>query len=103
MFILKDLQDLTKEQRLCIDSIDAKGQKSTPVYVMADRQKERDSIIALDATLNGGNNGNEYDVEETKEIIMERITIRQERRMKQAREADFEIIDATKYNIGEEL
>jgi hypothetical protein len=102
-FILKDLQDLTKEQRLCIDSIDAKGQNSTPIYVMADRQKERDSIIALDRVWNGGNKGDEYDVEETKEIIMERITIRQERRMKQARESDLEIIDTAKYNSGEEL
>ncbi|MDR1073798.1 MAG: terminase small subunit [Treponema sp.] len=102
-FGLKDLEILTKEQRLCIDEIDAKGQQSTPVFIFADRQKERDSIIALDATWNGGNKGNEYDVEETKEIIMERITIRQERRMKQSREDDLEIIDTAKNNIGEEV
>jgi hypothetical protein len=102
-FNLKDLQELTKEQRLCIDSIDAKGQKSTPVYVMADRQKERDSIIALDATWNGGNKGNEYDVEETKEIIMERITIRQERRMKQAANVDKDIVIAPLESVREEL
>ncbi|MDR1074523.1 MAG: terminase small subunit [Treponema sp.] len=102
-FSLKDLEILTKEQRLCIDGIDAKGQQSTPVFIFSDRQKERDSIIALDATWSGGNKGNEYDVEETKEIIMERITIRQERRMKQSREADREIIDTVQYNSGEEL
>jgi hypothetical protein len=102
-FNLKDLRDLTKEQRICIDGIEAKGQQSTPVFIFADRQKERDSIIALDAAWNGGNKGNEYDVEETKEIIMERITVRQERRMKRSREIDFDIMDAPKNNVGEEL
>jgi hypothetical protein len=102
-FSLKDLQVLTKEQRLCIDGIDAKGQQSIPVFIFADRQKERDSIIALDATWNGGNKGNDYDVEETKEIIMERITIRQERRMKQAVEVDKDIVMAPLESMREEL
>jgi hypothetical protein len=102
-FSLKDLEILTKEQRLCIDGIDAKGQQSTPVFIFADRQKERDSIISLDATWNGGNKGNEYDVEETKEIIMERITIRQERRMKQADEVDKDIVMKPLESVREEL
>jgi hypothetical protein len=52
---------------------------------------------------NGGNKGNDYDVEETKEIIMERITIRQERRMKQAVEADKDIVMAPLESVREEL
>lgn len=101
MFFPKSPEDLTDEQLLCIDNVEPVQGGNRIVF--ADRQKERDSIIALDATWNGGNKGNEYDVEETKEIIMERITIRQDRRMKRTREVDFEIIDTAKGNIGEEL
>jgi hypothetical protein len=90
VFIPKPPETLTDEQLLCIDNIEPVQGGNRIVF--ADRQKERDSIIALDATWNGGNKGNEYDVEETKEIVIERITVRQERRMRQAREVDFDII-----------
>lgn len=102
-FDIKDLQDLTREQRLCIDSIDAKGQKSTPVYVMADRQKERDSIIALDRIWNGAGGGAGQDLEEIREVIIERVIMRQEKRMKTADAVNLEIIDGQEDSSGEEL
>jgi hypothetical protein len=101
VFMPKPPEELTDEQLLCIDNIEPTQGGNRIVF--ADRQKERDSIIALDATWNGGNKGNEYDVEETKEIIMERITIRQERRMKQVAEVDKDIVMAPLESVREEL
>jgi hypothetical protein len=101
VFMPKPPEQLTEEQLLCIDNIEP-TQGGTRI-VFADRQKERDSIIALDATWNGGNKGNEYDVEETKEIIMERITIRQERRMKQSADVDKDIVITPLEAVREEL
>jgi len=76
---LKDLKDMTLEQRLCIDGMDIKGQASIPMYIMPDRKKELDDIIKLDRELSGGVAGGQ-DVEELKEVIMERVTIRQMKR-----------------------
>jgi len=101
---LKDLEDMTLEQRLCIDGIDVKGQASIPVYLMADRGKELNDIIKIDAELTGGMKGDSQDVEETKEIIVERVTIRQKRRVTEAAEvADYEIVEPSRAEIEEEL
>jgi hypothetical protein len=99
VFLPKDPSELTGEQLLCVDNV-VTGQGAANI-VFADRQKERDSIIALDRIWNGAANEGGYDVEETKEIIIERVTIRQERRaMMQA--ADFDIIDKPAADTEEE-
>jgi len=89
---LKDLADMSLEQRMCIDGIDIKGQgASIPVYVMADREKNLNDIIKIDSELSKGLGSNNE--EETREIIMERITIRETRRASRPIEAEYEIVE----------
>jgi phage terminase small subunit len=88
---LKPLQDMTMEQRMCIDGIDVKGQGNVPVYIMADREKELNDIIKIDNELSKAiaDTGEE----ETREIIMERITIREKRRAQRSADIEYEIVD----------
>jgi phage terminase small subunit len=103
IFGLKPLEEMTPEQRLCIDGIDIKGQASIPVYLMADRGKEINDIIKIDRELSGSAKSDGYDIEETKEIIIERIKIRQERRLNIPEEIDSEIVDKPIEDSWEEL
>jgi hypothetical protein len=88
---LKPLEKMTPEQRMCIDGIDIKGQASVPVYLMADRAKELNDIIKIDNELAKGLGST--DEEETREIIMERITIRETRRAKRPVDLEYEIVE----------
>jgi hypothetical protein len=88
---LKPLEDMTPEQRMCIDGIDIKGQAGIPVYLMADREKELNDIIKIDNELAKGLGST--DEEETREIIMERITIRETRRAQRPAEIEYEIVE----------
>jgi hypothetical protein len=87
---LKPLQVMTAEQRLCIDGIDIKGQASIPVYLMADRAKELNDIIKIDNELS--KSVADTGEEETREIIMERITIRETKRAKRPADIEDEIV-----------
>jgi hypothetical protein len=88
---LKPLEKMTPEQRLCIDGIDVKGQAAVPIYLMADRGKELNDIIKIDNELSKGIGGTEE--EETREIIMERITIRETRRAHRPVDIEYEIVE----------
>jgi hypothetical protein len=88
---LKPLEDMTPEQRMCIDGIDIKGQANVPVYLMADREKELNDILKIDNELAKGLGST--DEEETREIIMERITIRETRRAQRPVEIEYEIVE----------
>jgi hypothetical protein len=101
VFSPKDPADLTDEQLLCIENIQT-GQGASNI-VFADRQKERDSIIALDKSWNGAGNGVGQDAEEIREVIIERVTMRQEKRIKTMETVDYEIIDVPEGLEGEEL
>jgi hypothetical protein len=101
VFLPKNPEDLTEEQLLCIENIQT-GQGASNI-VFADRQKERDSIIALDRVWNGAGGGAGQDVEEIREVIIERVTMRHEKRTKAAVAVDCEIIDAPEGLDGEEL
>ncbi|MDR0473199.1 MAG: terminase small subunit [Treponema sp.] len=72
---LKNIEELTPEQRLCIDGVDVKGQKETTVYTLPDREKIRDSLIALVRKQEMESDNADAD-EETMEIIMERLTVK---------------------------
>jgi hypothetical protein len=74
--MLKDLDDLTPEQRLCIDGIDVKGQQGTLVYMLPDREKVRDSLIAYAKKENAENGDDEFDTETIAEIIKGNIQIK---------------------------
>jgi phage terminase small subunit len=88
---LKPLEEMTLEQRQCIDGIDIKGQANIPVYLMADREKELNDIIKIDRELSKAiaNTGEE----ETREIIMERITVRETKRTQLPADIEYEIVD----------
>jgi hypothetical protein len=88
---LKPLQEMTPEQRMCIDGIDIKGQANVPVYLMADREKELNDIIKIDNELSKAiaDTGEE----ETREIIMERIIIRETRRAQRPADIEYDIVD----------
>ena len=88
---LKPMDKMTPEQRLCIDGIDIKGQASLPVYVMADREKNLNDIIRIDSELS--KTVADTSEEETREIIMERITVRETKRAMRPADIEYEIID----------
>ncbi|MDR2072328.1 MAG: terminase small subunit [Spirochaetaceae bacterium] len=88
---LKPLEEMTPEQRMCIDGIDIKGQASVPVYLMADRERELNDIIKIDRELSKA--VADTGEEETREIIMERITIRETRRAQRPADLEYEIVD----------
>jgi hypothetical protein len=94
---LKPLKNMTPEQRMCIDGIDIKGQASVPVYLMADREKELNDIIKIDNELAKGLGST--DEEETREIIMERITIRETRRAQRPADIEYEIVERPDPNM----
>jgi phage terminase small subunit len=96
---LKPLEEMTPEQRMCIDGIDLKGQASVPVYLMADRKKELNDILNIDRELSKtiADTGEE----ETREIIMERVIIRETKRARRPVDSEYEIVerpDATEEN-----
>jgi phage terminase small subunit len=97
---LKPLEDMTPEQRMCIDGIDIKGQANIPVYLMADREKELNDIIKIDNELAKGLGST--DEEETREIIIERIAIRETRRAQRPAEIEYEIVEMPNPNVEKE-
>jgi hypothetical protein len=82
---------MTQDQRMCIDGIDIKGQDSIPVYLMPDRKKELDDIIKIDRELSKA--VADTGEEETREIIMERVTIRETKRAQIPADVEYEIVD----------
>jgi hypothetical protein len=68
-----------------------KGQTSTPVYLMPDRGKELDDLIKIDRDFS--KSVIDTGEEETREIIVERITIRETNRTKRPAAIEYEIVD----------
>ncbi|MDR1903944.1 MAG: terminase small subunit [Treponema sp.] len=97
---LKPLEEMTVEQRMCIDGVDVKGPAAVPVYLMANRERELNDIIKIDNELSKAiaDTGEE----ETREIIMERITIRETRRAKRPADLEYEIVENPDLTITEE-
>ena len=88
---LKPLEKMTPEQRLVIDGMDIKGNASKPVYILADREKNLNDIIKLDSELS--KKVDDAGEEETREIIMERITIRETKRKVRPADIEYEIVE----------
>jgi hypothetical protein len=74
--VLKDLENLTPEQRLCIDGIDVKGQKGVMVYTLPDREKIRDSLIAYVQKKDAENDDEGMDIETITEIIKGEVKVK---------------------------
>jgi phage terminase small subunit len=89
---LKDLSELTPEQRMAIDGIDYKGPQAVKVYLFADRERAMTDLINLYQKLNGPIDENAYDFEATTEIIKGQLAMKIAVRRKKdeiAKEADF--------------
>ena len=70
-------EQLTEEQKLCIDGIDFVGKNSIPNYKLPNRKAEEDRIIELYEKLNGQNkDSDEYEVETTSEIIKGNLQVK---------------------------
>ena len=88
---LKDMENMTPEQRMCIDGLDMKGQASIPVYIMPDREKNLNDIIKLNAEME--KSMADTGEEETREIIIERITVRETKRAQRPAELYDDIVE----------
>ncbi|WP_024469288.1 terminase small subunit [Treponema pedis] len=74
---LKDLSDLTPEQRMAIDGIDYKGNEGKKVYVFANRDKAMNDILAIHKAITGGEEESEEDnIEFTAEVLKEGLRVR---------------------------
>ena len=89
---MKPFEELTElQRRYCVSDIDLKGQASIPMYVLPNKEKEQNDIIKLDAELS--KTVADTGEEETKEIIIERITVRETKRAQRPLDMAYEIID----------
>jgi hypothetical protein len=90
---LKDLTELTPEQRQVIDSIDCKGQQgNVRIYNFADRDRAMADIMNLYGKINGAVDENAFDVEMTAEIIKGNLSVKVAARKKKediGKAADF--------------
>ncbi|MGF7108229.1 hypothetical protein [Treponema pedis] len=94
---LKDLTDLTPEQRMAIDSIDYKGNDGKKVYVFANRDKAMNDILAIHKAITGGEEESEEDnIEFTAEILKEGLRVRATttRKKKEAMRKNVDFLDA---------
>ena len=74
--LLKDFQELSPAQRLCIDGIDVKGQRGAAVYILPDRERVRDSLIRYCLKDEPDADGGGYDVETLTEIIKGEVQVK---------------------------
>ena len=74
---LKTPDELTEEQKLCIDGVEYSGQRSIPNYKFVDTGKDERDIIELHRELNGENDDKDgYEVETTAEIIKGNLQVK---------------------------
>jgi hypothetical protein len=99
----KPISEIDPDKRIAVEQLIADRDGVITAFQFGSRQAALREIRELYAQQNPGINGNAYDAEETKEIIMERITIRQQRRTKQAAEFDDDIVIAPLETMREEL
>lgn len=80
---LKDLSELTAEQRQAIDGIDYRGMDGKKVYIFADREKAMRDILALYKSAYGETAENEEaDMEFTAEVLKEGLKVKVSNRKK---------------------
>jgi hypothetical protein len=73
---LKDIEELTREQRQAIDGIDYKGMQGIRVYTFADRDRAMNDLLTLYNKVNGATDDNAFDVEMTAEIIKGNLAVK---------------------------
>lgn len=73
---VKQPEELTEEQKLCIDGIEFVGQHSIPNYKLPNRTAEENKLIELYEKINGEGNKEGYEVETTAEIIKGNLQVK---------------------------
>jgi hypothetical protein len=74
--VLKAPEELTAEQRICIDGVDVKGQAGIMVYTLPDREKIRDSLIAYLLKKEAEKDDDGMDIETVTEIIKGEVKVK---------------------------
>ena len=100
----KKIEDIPQEKRICLEQPIFDRNGNVIGYQLTNRRTAMAEIGELYEKMTGGAIGNGQDAEETKEIIMERVTIRREKRREEAAEAaEYRIIKPATAEIEEEL
>ena len=73
---IKKPEELTEEQKLCIDGLEFVGQQSIPNYKLPNRTAEENKLIELYEKINGEGNKEGYEVETTAEIIKGNLQVK---------------------------
>ena len=73
---IKKPEELTEEQKLCIDGVEFVGQRSIPNYKLPNRTAEENKLIELYEKINGEGNKEGYEVETTAEIIKGNLQVK---------------------------
>lgn len=73
---IKKPEELSEEQKLCIDGIEFAGQRSIPIYKLPNRTAEENKLIELYEKINGEGNKEGYEVETTAEIIKGNLQVK---------------------------
>jgi phage terminase small subunit len=74
--VLKDLDELSDEQRQAIDSVDYRSQRGLKVYIMANREKSMDDLVSMFQKTFGDKGDDGFDVETTAEIIKDKLSVK---------------------------
>ena len=73
---IKKPEELTEEQKLCIDGVEFVGQRSIPNYKLPNRTADENKLIELYEKINGEGNKEGYEVETTAEIIKGNLQVK---------------------------
>ena len=73
---IKKPEELTEEQKLCIDGLEFVGQQSIPNYKLPNRTAEENKLIELYEKINGEGNKEGFEVETTAEIIKGNLQVK---------------------------
>jgi len=96
--VLKDLDELSDEQRQAIDSVDYRAQRGMKVYIMANREKSMDDLVNMYHKAFGEKGEDGFDIETTAEIIKDKLSVKTTVRKKkdQTAEAAAGFLDASR-------
>ncbi len=89
---LKNIKDLTPQQRQVIDGIDYRGVQGIRVYEFANREKAQNDLLNLYTRIKQEENDGDFDDEFTYEAIKEKLTIKcsvRNKKQQMAQSVDF--------------
>lgn len=102
---IKPLDELTPEQRACIDGLDFTGPRGIENYKLPDRRTEENSLMQLYEKLtdNKSGNGGTFEIEATADVIKNNLQLKTSLIVKNSEiAASSELKDNSEYEIVEE-